>query len=161
MSPIDQEKLLPVIRDQSRVVWNVRRLIDGAKVLGIPVAATEQYPRGLGPTTQELSTRLAEIPDKLTFSCGGCPEIFERFRDAGFHVGDPERLDVIFRMLVSNLSSVWRPGGCAPLESIVIIETLRVATPKVLDPEEAGRREQQAGRVGTEPWVQYSFRVVV
>jgi nicotinamidase-related amidase len=80
-----QEKLLPVIRDPSRVVWNVRRLIDGAKVLGIPVAATEQYPRGLGPTTQELCTRLAEIPGKLTFSCGGCPEIFRRFRDAGCH----------------------------------------------------------------------------
>ena len=34
------------------MVWNVRRLIDGAKILGVPVVATEQYPQGLGPTTR-------------------------------------------------------------------------------------------------------------
>ena len=52
------------------MVWNVRRLIDGAKILGVPVVATEQYPQGLGPTTPELATRLGTIPGKLAFSCG-------------------------------------------------------------------------------------------
>ena len=78
-----QEKLLPFIANRAVVVWNVRRLIDGAKILGLPVAATEQYPKGLGATTQELAVRLGEIPSKLTFSCGGCPAIFEHWRDAG------------------------------------------------------------------------------
>ena len=41
-----QERLVPAIADHPRVVWNVRRLIDGAKILGLPVAATEQYPKG-------------------------------------------------------------------------------------------------------------------
>ena len=38
--------------------------------------------RGIGPTTQELAERLSNIPSKLTFSCGGCPQIFAELRDA-------------------------------------------------------------------------------
>ncbi len=78
-----QAKLLPLIAGSERVVWNVRRLIDGAKILGVPVAATEQYPQGLGPTTTELSQRLGAIPAKLAFSCGECGELFARWRDEG------------------------------------------------------------------------------
>jgi nicotinamidase-related amidase len=80
-----QEKLLGAIADSRRVAWNVRRLIDGAKILGLPVAATEQYPQGLGPTVPELAERLGEIPSKLTFSCGGCPEVFEEWARRGIH----------------------------------------------------------------------------
>lgn len=78
-----QAKLLPLIAGSSRVVWNVRRLIDGAKILGVPVAATEQYPQGLGPTTPELAERLGPIPAKLAFSCCECGELFARWRDEG------------------------------------------------------------------------------
>jgi nicotinamidase-related amidase len=78
-----QEKLLPAIRGQARLVWNIRRLLDGAKALGVTVAATEQYPQGLGPTTAEIAQRLSGVPSKLTFSCGGCAEIFESLRDQG------------------------------------------------------------------------------
>jgi len=78
-----QDKLINLIPGHERLVWNIRRLIDGAQVLGVPVAATEQYPRGLGPTTKVLAERLGEIPEKMAFSCGGCPQIFEQFADAG------------------------------------------------------------------------------
>ena len=80
-----QEKLVPAIAGGGRVVWNVRRLIDGAKILGLPVAATEQYPKGLGSTVPELAERLGEIPSKLTFSCGGCPEVFEELQSRGIY----------------------------------------------------------------------------
>ena len=80
-----QEILLPAIRGQARVVWNIRRLLDGAQALGVTVAATEQYPQGLGPTTAEIARRLSDVPSKLTFSCGGCPEIFESLREQGRH----------------------------------------------------------------------------
>jgi nicotinamidase-related amidase len=80
-----QEKLVPAIRDHARVVFNVRRLVDGAKLLGLPVAATEQYPKGLGPTVAELAERLGPLPEKLTFSCSGCPEVFEALREQGIH----------------------------------------------------------------------------
>jgi nicotinamidase-related amidase len=80
-----QDKLLSLIPSAKRMVWNIRRLIDGAKVLGVPVAATEQYPQGLGPTTAVLAERLGERPAKVTFSCGGCPEIFRAWQEQGVH----------------------------------------------------------------------------
>lgn len=78
-----QAKLLPLIPGHQRLVWNIRRLIDGAKVLGVPIAATEQYPQGLGHTAPELAERLGAIPAKLAFSCGECGEIFAGWRDKG------------------------------------------------------------------------------
>jgi len=78
-----QAKLLPLIASHQRVIWNCRRLIDGAKILGVPIAATEQYPQGLGPTTAELAGRLETIPAKLAFSCGECGEIFRAWRERG------------------------------------------------------------------------------
>ena len=78
-----QARLLPLIAGSPRLVWNVRRLVDGAKILGVPVAATEQYPQGLGPTEPQLAQRLGAIPAKLAFSCGECGGIFTSWRDQG------------------------------------------------------------------------------
>ena len=75
-----QEKLLPAIMQRERLIWNIRRLIDGANILGLPVAATEQYPKGLGPTVSTLTERLGQIPSKLTFSCRECRDVFDHFR---------------------------------------------------------------------------------
>ncbi|MCI0360800.1 MAG: isochorismatase family protein [Planctomycetaceae bacterium] len=78
-----QAKLLPLIPGSGRMVWNIRRLIDGAKILGLPVAATEQYPQGLGPTAAELAAKLGTIPGKLAFSCGECGELFADWQQRG------------------------------------------------------------------------------
>jgi len=78
-----QAKLLPLIPGHAPLIWNARRLIDGAKILGVSIAATEQYPQGLGPTTTELTQRLGSIPAKLAFSCGECGQLFSDFRDRG------------------------------------------------------------------------------
>ncbi len=80
-----QEKLMPLIPRQARIVWNIRRLIDGAKLLGLPVMATEQYPRGLGATVPELATLLGPIPEKMHFSCGACGQLFQDLGDRGVH----------------------------------------------------------------------------
>ncbi len=64
-----QDKLLPPISNGPRLVHNCRRLIDGAKVVSVPVYGTEQYPQGLGPTTAELATRMGPRIDKVIFSC--------------------------------------------------------------------------------------------
>ena len=78
-----QEKLIRLIPEHSRIIWNIRRLIDGAKTLGVPAAATEQYPQGLGPTIPELAESLESIPSKMAFSCGECGEIFAEFKQRG------------------------------------------------------------------------------
>lgn len=80
-----QQRLAPSIGRHRRIVWNARRLIDGAKVLGLPVVATEQYPEGLGPTVPELADRLGTIPSKITFSCGGCGSLFDGLRQRNVH----------------------------------------------------------------------------
>ncbi len=83
-----QEKLLPLIDDHARVIWNAGRLIDGANILDVAVVATEQYPKGLGPTTSELAERLGAerlgtIPEKLAFSCRGAENLFESLAERG------------------------------------------------------------------------------
>lgn len=78
-----QDKLVELIPDHPRMLWNIRRLLDAALALGVKAIGTEQYPHGLGPTTDVLAQRLGEIPHKLTFSCGGCPEIFEALEQDG------------------------------------------------------------------------------
>ncbi len=73
-----QEKLIRLVPGAKRIVWNIRRLIQGAKILSVPVLATEQYPQGLGPTTPELAALLAAPAAKVDFSCLGCGEIAEQ-----------------------------------------------------------------------------------
>ena len=106
-----QEKLVPAIADHQRIVWNIGRLIDGAKILGLPVAATEQYPKGLGATVPELAQRLGEIPSKLTFSCGGCPEVFRQLEERGVHkllVAGIECHVCVQQTVLDLLAAAWR-----------------------------------------------------
>ena len=64
-----QEKLVPKIVNLDRMLANCRLLIQGAKVLSVPVFATEQYPKGLGKLVPELAELLAQPAEKLRFSC--------------------------------------------------------------------------------------------
>ena len=52
----------PPVPGHERIVWNIRRLIDGAKLFEMPVLATEQYPKGLGGTVR--GTGLATRSDR-------------------------------------------------------------------------------------------------
>jgi len=80
-----QEKLIRLVPGAERLVWNLGRLIDGAKILGVPVMATEQYPQGLGGTVAELAARLGSITPKLAFSCASCGDIFSGLASRGIH----------------------------------------------------------------------------
>lgn len=77
-----QEKLMVKVPGADALTRNIAFLIDGANLLGIPVQATEQYPKGLGPTVPELAKRLPERPEKLAFSCCAVPSVMEGFRRA-------------------------------------------------------------------------------
>src|SRR6476646_5938321 len=74
-----QEKLLQVVPQRATIVWNIRRLLDAALILGLPFSGTEQYPDKLSPTVAELKTRLGPLPDKLAFSACVCRDVFERW----------------------------------------------------------------------------------
>jgi len=66
-----QERLAVVMKDRQRVVDNCVHLIELSKLLNIPVLLNEQYPRGLGPTVEEIRTALSSYQpmEKITFSC--------------------------------------------------------------------------------------------
>jgi nicotinamidase-related amidase len=73
-----QEKLLPKIPNGDRLVRNVGFVLDAAAALGVPIRATEQYPKGLGPTVAEIARRLQGAPpSKTTFSCCGAGTFLE------------------------------------------------------------------------------------
>jgi nicotinamidase-related amidase len=76
-----QEKLLPKIHDAASLVRNIAFLIDAARLLGLPIQATEQYPKGLGPTAPELARRLSgPLPDKREFSACAVVSVVDGFR---------------------------------------------------------------------------------
>ncbi len=70
-----QERLLPAIHEQDRVISNTRLLLRAAKVLDLPVVMTTQYLKGLGPTHADVAELAPAVTpfDKLTFSCFGSP----------------------------------------------------------------------------------------
>src|SRR4051812_22830762 len=72
-----QVKLLEIIPQRARIVLNIRRLLDAADALHVPVAATEQYPDRLSPTVPELRERIGTAPNKMCFSACVCGDIFE------------------------------------------------------------------------------------
>ena len=80
-----QEKLVSHILDHSTVVWNTRRLIDGADVLGLPSLCTEQYPQGLGKTVSLLSERLSVDDEKSLFSCRNCDNVVQQLKEKNRH----------------------------------------------------------------------------
>ena len=71
-----QERLVPHIQNHQRVVWQIERLVRGANILGVPVLATEQYPKGLGATVPQLQKHFPDsLPEKKMFSCRECRQI--------------------------------------------------------------------------------------
>ena len=76
-----QDKLLAKIPTAAELVRNAGFLLDVATLLGVPARATEQYPKGLGPTTPEIARRLPpDTPAKTTFSCCGAGTFLDELK---------------------------------------------------------------------------------
>ena len=74
-----QGKLANLMEKRELLIANISRLIQGAKLLEIPVVATEQRPDKLGPTVSELAKLIPDITPikKESFSCVGNNEFKE------------------------------------------------------------------------------------
>jgi len=72
-----QEAFRNVIPQFEQIAVRISTAVRGFGILNIPILVTEQYPKGLGPTVEEISLSLPEgtIPfEKRTFSsCGAAP----------------------------------------------------------------------------------------
>jgi nicotinamidase-related amidase len=67
-----QDRLLGAISGKDRVVERCVRLVRAARLLGIPITLSEQYPQGLGPTVDPIREAVANagfVVDKVEFSC--------------------------------------------------------------------------------------------
>jgi nicotinamidase-related amidase len=80
-----QEAFRPAVPDFDDVVENTLRLMKGAKILGVPVVVTEQYPKGLGHTVPEVAEHLPDSVrpiEKVRFSAAEAD---------GFDLGDRDQ----------------------------------------------------------------------
>jgi len=77
-----QEQILPAIFEKERVLQNILRLVHGARILQVPVLATEQYRKGLGPTVPEVAAAIPAFAplQKLVFSACGAPGFIPALR---------------------------------------------------------------------------------
>ncbi len=81
-----QESYRGKLRNEETVVAAASRLLQAASVLGLPVLLSEQYPKGLGSTREEVARHVptqAERFEKTSFSCLGAPGFGERLRETG------------------------------------------------------------------------------
>jgi nicotinamidase-related amidase len=137
-----QEKLLAVVPDAKRIVWNCRRLLEAAQALGVPTASTEQYPEKLGPLAAELRERLDTPVAKLAFSGAGCaPALDDWKRDGRYRVlvCGIETHVCIAQTSFDLLAAGW----------LVCVAVDAVGTRHAVDHEAALRRMESAGVVLT------------
>ncbi len=137
-----QEKLLVKIPDAARLVMNIAFLIDGATLLDVPVTATEQYPKGLGPTAAELAKRFPERPDKVAFSCCAIPSVTEGFRRQG-------RSRVILAGIESHVCVLNTALDLLAADFRVYLAVDALASRFAIDHETALRRLEKAGALLT------------
>jgi nicotinamidase-related amidase len=137
-----QEKLLPLIPSAAALVRNVAFLIDGARVLHMPIQATEQYPKGLGPTVADLASKLPPRAEKVAFSCCAIPAVVEGFRTAG-------RPKVVLAGIETHVCVQQTALDLLALDFRVYIPVDAVGSRYALDHEQALHRLEQAGAVIT------------
>jgi nicotinamidase-related amidase len=137
-----QEKLAPLIARAGEVIRNIAFLIDAARVLGVPVQATEQYPKGLGPTVPALAERLPGRPEKVHFSCCEVPGLVERFQSAG-------RTKVLLAGIETHVCVQQTALDLVSRDVDVYVAADAVASRSTTDHEHALRRLENAGAVIT------------
>jgi nicotinamidase-related amidase len=137
-----QEKLLPLIPPANALVRNIAFLLDAARLLGMTVQATEQYPRGLGPTVAELARRLPERPDKVVFSSCAVPSVVE-----AFHRG--ARPKVLLAGIETHVCVLHTALDLLALDFRVYVAVDAVGSRYKVDHKTALRRLEQAGAILT------------
>jgi nicotinamidase-related amidase len=76
-----QESYRGKLHREDGAIAAARRVIEAAGLLGVPVVATEQYPKGLGRTRIEIAEKLppaTEVVEKTSFSALGVPALVDR-----------------------------------------------------------------------------------
>lgn len=81
-----QEAFRSPINDFAQIAARISIAVRGFQILNVPVIVTEQYPKGLGRTTEEILFSLPtdfEIIEKTAFSSCGAGAFMEKLQAAG------------------------------------------------------------------------------
>ena len=140
-----QEKLVPAVPAAPRVIARVRLLLEAARVLNVPVLATEQYPKGLGPTVKEIRDLLPPgvVPlEKTDFSCVPVPGFASRLMTLG-------REQIVVAGLEAHVCVGQTALELAAAGKRVFVPADAVASRREEDAAVALRRLERAGAVIT------------
>ncbi|HEY3281368.1 MAG TPA: isochorismatase family protein [Armatimonadota bacterium] len=176
-----QDTLLKTVQQPDRVLANSALLLRTAKVLGIPVLATEQNPERLGPTTpaiRELLGGMAPV-GKMAFSCCAASDLKGALRatqrltvvlcgveahvcvnqtahgllEAGYRVHIPR--DAVGSSTEENcwvgLDKAREAGGVVTSAETVVFEWLGMAGTAEFRQVLAYVKDASAGRIGGQP----------
>jgi nicotinamidase-related amidase len=80
-----QARLVPAIDGRAAAIANAARLVEAAKLMGVPMTFTEQNPTRLGPTAPELDADPSLVIGKTSFDASRAPALLDRLppgRDA-------------------------------------------------------------------------------
>ncbi|MFO0852155.1 MAG: hydrolase [Gemmataceae bacterium] len=138
-----QDKLLAKMPTATALVRDVCFLLDAAGLTGLPVVGTEQYPKGLGPTTTEVARRLpAPALPKTAFSCCGAAGFLADLRAAG-------RPNVVLAGMEAHVCVAQTALDLLDAGFTVFLPVDAVASRFAIDHDTAVRRLEQAGAVPT------------
>ena len=137
-----QERLMPAINEGDEVEKNAARLVAGCGLLGVPMIATEQYPKGLGPTRKAIreALRQARIIAKTSFNALDEPEV-------GDFVKNALRLHVIICGVESHICVLQTALAVKSIGFVPVIAADCVGSRKPQDREFALRRAENEGMI--------------
>ncbi|NSW94192.1 MAG: hydrolase [Bacteroidales bacterium] len=75
-----QEKLFPHMQEKDELLQNCLKLIEGIRLLEVPIIVTQQYTKGLGMTVTPVKEKLpdSDYIEKISFSCFDEPRVREK-----------------------------------------------------------------------------------
>jgi nicotinamidase-related amidase len=137
-----QDRLFPHIHERQSMLVRIDLLISAAKLMNIPVLATEQYPKGLGKTIAEISRVIPDVQplEKVDFSCLPAPGFKDRLASL-------QRRQVILTGIETHVCVTQTALDLIAHGEEVFVVADATGSRRALDAETALRRLDHAGAV--------------
>jgi nicotinamidase-related amidase len=137
-----QERLFPSIHEREKMLARIELLIAAAKLMEIPIVATEQYPKGLGKTLPEIAGMIPDIQplEKIDFSCFQAPGFQEQ-------LAAHQRRQIVVTGIEAHICVTQTALDLLNNGKEVVVVADAVGSRRPLDAETALRRLDNCGAV--------------